>query len=173
VGQDVVHRQHATGPQHPDGVRPPARVPHPLGVQEQQVDGTVGQAGEVPAAVGDLELDGGADAGPVEVGPYPRPLLRVDADHPATGVPRGVGEPDRRVPVRCPDLHHPPGGGDPRHHGQECGRVRFQVAPPEQPVRLRRVMSGAFGVQVGEEGAKVIVHGAILHGRRPGRVRRS
>src|SRR5438132_1158875 len=109
-------------------------------IQEQQIDARIRAAGQVFAAVHDLPLD--RHARPAQVLRDPGPLLDIDARHVAAGVPRRIGQPDRRVPVRRPDLHDVPGAGGPQDEREELGRRRLEVAQAAQAVRLDRVVRG-------------------------------
>ena len=141
----VVGHQHPAGAQHPRRVRPPRRVLGALGVEEQQVDLAVAEAGQRGAAVLHPEVDEVGEPG-LRHG-APGVLLRlgvgVDREHPAAGAAGRVGEPERGDAARRADLDDRPGAHGLGQEPQEAPRVGLQHAPPVEPVGLPGVVPPA------------------------------
>lgn len=67
-------------------------------------------------------------------------------------------KPDRRVAVGGSELEQPPRRKRAYQHRQQLGRIRLDVAPAPQTIRLSLIVGPAATVQAVEEFAERLVH---------------
>jgi hypothetical protein len=162
VGDDVVDHQQPRLGEHAHEVGPVAGVGGALGVEEDEVEGLCFERRKRLGGVDRAQVDHAGKLRACKVlgrerralGPY----LQAH-DRAADSLDR-VGQPQRRVAVRRPDLQHAPRAHPTDEHRQQLRGLGLDVAPARQTVRLRGVVVAPARIELGAQRPPGAPHGA-------------
>src|SRR5207302_7063847 len=97
----------------------------------------------------------------------------LDARHRAAGTAHRIGEPDRRVAVRGPQLEQAIGRNHAYEQREQQRGIGLEVAPPLDAIGARRVVLASAAVELVEKARQFTVHDRSISRRAAPRSLRS